>query len=69
MNNFYSQTIQEVFGKLNSNEHGLTNEEAKKRLFEFGPNKFAEAKVDSIFSIFIRQFKSPLIYIYFLEQV
>jgi len=69
MNNFYSQTIQEVFEKLNSIEHGLNNEEVKKRFLKFGPNKFAETKVDSIFSIFIRQFKSPLIYILFGASV
>ncbi|MFZ3016056.1 MAG: cation-transporting P-type ATPase, partial [Minisyncoccia bacterium] len=69
MSNFYAQTVSEVFEKLNSSEHGLSDKEVKKRFLEFGPNKFAEAKVDSIFSIFIRQFKSPLIYILFCASI
>lgn len=45
------------------NEGGLTQEEAKKRLEEYGPNKLPEAKVDSLAVIFLWQFQSPLIYI------
>ncbi|MFH1608506.1 MAG: HAD-IC family P-type ATPase [Patescibacteria group bacterium] len=69
MSNFYAQTVQEVFKRVNSNEHGLDKKEAEKRLLEFGANKFAEAKTDSLFTIFINQFKSPLIYILFVASI
>ncbi|MBU0611933.1 HAD-IC family P-type ATPase [Patescibacteria group bacterium] len=63
MSNFYSLTVSETFQKLKSNEHGLDKKEAEERLTTFGYNKLAEAKVDSLAVIFVRQFKSPLIYI------
>ncbi|MDP2651115.1 MAG: HAD-IC family P-type ATPase [bacterium] len=55
--------IVEVLKTLGSNEQGLTREEAEKRLAENGHNVLPEAKADNLFFIFIRQFRSPLIYI------
>ncbi len=63
MKNFYEQNITDVFERINSNEHGLTENEAKKRLLDYGPNKLPVGKVDSYFVIFLRQFQSSLIYI------
>ena len=60
---WHTKTIPELLGALRSREHGLTKEEAAKRIQEYGLNKFPEGKVDSLFLIFLRQFKSPLIYI------
>ncbi len=53
----------EVLGKLHSRATGLSVKEAKKRLKKAGPNKLPEAKPDSLPVIFLRQFKSPLIYV------
>jgi len=50
---------------LRSREHGLTKEEATERFQEYGFNKLPEGKVDGLLLIFLRQFKSPLIYILF----
>lgn len=60
---WYSKTLPEIFQALHSNEHGLTKEEAARRLKEHGPNKLPEGKTDSLPVIFLRQFQSPLIYI------
>ena len=60
---FYDQTFSEVLEFLKSSERGLTRKEAEKRLKECGLNELPEAKPDSLFIIFIRQFQSPLIYI------
>ncbi|MEK7582099.1 MAG: HAD-IC family P-type ATPase [Patescibacteria group bacterium] len=60
---WYSKTLPETFRVLYSGEHGLTKEEATKRLKEYGINKLPEGKVDSLLVIFLRQFQSPLIYI------
>lgn len=49
--------------ELHSSEHGLNNTEAALRLKQYGQNKLPEEKVDGIFTIFLRQFQSPLIYI------
>ncbi|MDP3014953.1 MAG: HAD-IC family P-type ATPase [bacterium] len=62
---FYNQTFSEVLEFLKSSERGLTQEEAEKRLKDCGLNELPEAKPDSLFIIFIRQFQSPLIYILF----
>jgi Ca2+-transporting ATPase len=42
---------------------GLTAAEAKKRLAQYGPNALPEPRAPSVFTVFIHQFLSPLIYI------
>lgn len=54
---------------LGSGQHGLSSEEAKKRLVEGGANKLPEGKSDSLGTIFLRQFKSPLIYLLFASAL
>ncbi len=44
-------------------EGGLSLEEAKRRLERFGPNALAEPARRSVASVFLGQFKSPLIYL------
>ncbi len=60
---WHTKTIPEILDVLRSREHGLTTEEAAKRLQEYGLNKLPERKVDGLPIIFFRQFQSPLIYI------
>lgn len=55
--------IAKVFRELKSSRKGLSQKEAKKRLRRDGPNRLPEFKTDSLFVIFLRQFKSPFIYI------
>ncbi|MGF9691341.1 HAD-IC family P-type ATPase [Rhizobium sp. 0TCS1.26] len=43
--------------------HGLTTQEATERLQRFGPNVLPQPKPPLILSIFLHQFRSPLIYI------
>src|SRR3989338_4316354 len=62
-NNWYSKEVLDVLDELQSSEEGLSIEEANRRLQEYGENKLPEAKTDGILIIFLRQFKSPLIYI------
>ena len=63
---WHTKTVPEVLDALHSRERGLTKEEATKRFQEYGFNKLPEGKVDSLLLIFLRQFKSPLIYILFV---
>ncbi len=53
----------EVFKILKSNSLGISEKEAQERKKIYGENKLPEAKVDSVLTIFLRQFESPLIYI------
>ncbi|MEK7555287.1 MAG: HAD-IC family P-type ATPase [Patescibacteria group bacterium] len=62
---FYNQTHSEILENLKSSESGLTQDEAEKRLKEYGFNELSEVKLDNIFIIFLRQFQSSLIYILF----
>ena len=64
-----AKTVREVLGALHSREHGLTREEATKRLQEYGHNTLPEGKVDGLLVIFLRQFKSSLIYILFAAAI
>ncbi len=52
-----------IFEELQTNEKGLTSFEAEKRLEKYGRNELPEKKPEGFLSIFINQFKSPLIYI------
>jgi len=60
----YSLPIEDVLSaqKVKQDE-GLSEQEALRRLAEFGGNKLEETPVEPYWFIFLRQFKSPLIYL------
>lgn len=60
---WHTKEVNDIFLKLTSGESGLTDDEAKKRQQKYGINKLPETKRDSYFLIFLKQFKSSLIYI------
>lgn len=62
-NNWHLKTIEEVFRGLGSRELGLSQEEAEKRLIQYGANILPEPRPERLSTIFLRQFQSPLIYI------
>ncbi len=49
-------TKEEVFRNLATSENGLTEDEARRRLLEFGPNEIKEVKKTSLFIRFLKQF-------------
>jgi magnesium-transporting ATPase (P-type) len=59
----HTKSDQEVISALASSQHGLTQSDAAERLQECGSNTLPQKKLPGIFSVFIRQFASPLIYI------
>lgn len=60
---WWNLDISEVLLSLNSNLNGLTQEEAAKRLAQYGPNELIEKEKISPWKIFFEQFKSLLIII------
>jgi Ca2+-transporting ATPase len=66
---FYSQKKEELFRKFETSEKGFSDQEAQKRLAQFGPNILLEAKKFSTFTLFLHQFKNPLIYILFVALI
>ncbi len=66
---FYSISGEQVLNKLKTNFAGLSKKEAEERLKSFGPNKLPEEKREGFISIFLGQFKSPLIYILMFADI
>lgn len=67
---WFSKSPEEVIKELNSNVSlGLTHEEAKKRLAEYGPNKLSSKKKKSLVSLFFSQLKDIMIYILLVASV
>lgn len=58
----HSVTQEQIELTLQTSSHGLSEEEAHKRLKTFGKNELQEEKT-SLLSVFFRQFNSPLIFI------
>lgn len=62
---YYKKSIQETYTDLNTAYTGLSQEEAKKRLAEKGPNALIEKKGKTKLQMFLAQLKDTLIYILF----
>jgi len=61
---FYRLSTEQVCRELSVDpQKGLSSEEAKKRLQQYGPNELAEKKKRSIFQMFFSQFTDFLIII------
>jgi magnesium-transporting ATPase (P-type) len=60
---------EEVFSLLKTSEKGLTEEEAKKRLSQYGYNEIEEVKKSPVIFKFLRQFTHFLQSFYGLLQV
>lgn len=70
MTNFYNQDIHEVTSQLKTSETaGLTTEETKRRLEEFGYNQLVSKRKKSFFQMFMGQFKSFMIIILLIAAV
>ena len=63
MEDAYSRSVEEVLEALGSSLSGLSEEEARRRLEKYGYNELMAEKRVSAFSIWVKQFKSPLIII------
>lgn len=65
--NWYQKTAQLVLEEFKVDSSiGLTPEQSIENLKKFGPNVLASKRKETVIDIFIRQFKSPLIYILLL---
>jgi Ca2+-transporting ATPase len=58
----HNKNVEEVFRLLETTPKGLTSEEVEKRLKKYGKNKI-ELEEESLITIFLRQFLSPLVII------
>jgi len=70
MINFYNQEIDEVIKQLNSDKtNGLTGDEVKNRLEQYGYNQLEGKRKKSFLSMFFAQFKSFMIIILLIAAV
>ena len=60
---WYTVDIDEVLEARDTDTTGLSTEEAKRRLSQYGPNKLPTADPVTVRQILLRQFTDPLIYI------
>ncbi len=61
--NWYEITSEDVLKALRTTTDGLSDSEVLLRQKADGPNSLPEPEVDSLALIFMRQFKSPLVYV------
>jgi len=66
---WHSFSIEKTLQELKSRPTGLTEKEVKERAKKFGLNKFPEEKPFSRIKLFLKQFKSPLIYILLIAGI
>src|SRR5665647_1109268 len=66
---WHALSIEETFNLVSSSPQGLTQAEASKRLSTVGTNELPQGKKPNKFLVFLRQFKSPLIYILIVAAV
>ena len=61
--NYWSKPISDVFYDVHSTAKGISEEEARKRLREYGENTVSKQKKTTQLMLFLNQFKSPIIII------
>lgn len=61
MNDWHTLSAQETLDRLGTSPSGMTEDEARRRLAEYGPNELKETAVVSPLSIFFNQFKNVLL--------
>ena len=66
---YYKQTPEEVLAAKSASSGGLTDQEARRRLEQFGPNKLSEGKKKSTLQIFLEQFKDLLVIILIIAAI
>ena len=63
MANFYNLNVSDTIKSIDTSQKGLSEEEARKRLKEYGNNELKQKEKISPFQILIRQFTSSIVFI------
>jgi Ca2+-transporting ATPase len=66
---WYQHNIDEIFSRLGTSDHGLSDDQAAELLQRHGPNLIAEPERISKIKLFFHQLASPLIYILILAAI
>ena len=65
----HAYSAEHLLSKLHSSRHGLSSQEARLRLDQYGRNTLPQPKSPGLLLIFVNQFRSPLIYVLLLAAV
>lgn len=68
-NSWHTESSENVIKRLETSDKGLSKEEAEKRLQKYGKNEISKKRKIPVIIEFLKQFKSPLIYILFVAMV
>lgn len=60
---YHAKPIEEVLRQLSATPEGLTEDEARRRLQQYGTNELIEKKGEPLFIQFLKQFQSPIVWI------
>ncbi len=63
LNQYWGQSLDSLLATLRSAPNGLSTEEARQRLEEFGPNLLEAKEKATAAGLFMKQFKSPIVLI------
>ena len=69
MNNFFSKDCEVVLKNFNVDKNGLSDQQVKNSITNYGYNELKEAKKKSIFFVFLEQFKDLLVAILIVAAV
>ena len=58
---WHQKTVEDVIEELNSSLKGISSEEARKRILEYGPNELKEKKKKTVLMMFLEQFRDFMI--------
>ena len=67
--NFFNMSKEKVFDILDTNEEGLSIDEAKKRLKSDGPNKLRETKKEPYWKKFLSEFRDLMIIVLIISAI
>ncbi len=62
---WHAEKTEEIFKELSSDHDGVSEKEAAERLEKYGPNKIEDEKAVHPVMIFLKQFRSGLVYVLF----
>ena len=58
---YYNKKIEDIFDELKTDIDGLNDKEVEKRIQKYGRNVLPKKQKDSVFKIFVNEFKDPII--------